>query len=283
MAIGLTEISATSSNAVSAIVQLTLKQSGILLPTITDYSRLAVKGKNVVDVPRRTQFAAADKVENTDLTAQVLTFAVDAIDLDKYKAILTCLEDNAGIQATPNIVAEIVQESAAELVLQLDKDIMTQLLLASAAAPDHIVQWSNNPTNTVLQTDILEARRLLNVASVPQADRFLVIPPDQEKAMLLISDFVRADSYGSPAGVRNAELGRIYGFTVMMWNDATLPATEMVAYHKTHVGYATQIGSKFETDRDVPALANNYAMSWLYGVDVLDSGKRGVRFNTTGA
>ena len=279
--IGLTEVSATSMDIVTAIVQETLKQKAILLSTITDYSRFAVKGAKSVEVPRRDQFAAANKTENTSLVAQELTFAVDQIPLTKHKAVLACLEDIARVQATPNVEAEIIQEMANELALQVDKDLLVELKLVSTSAPDHLLDYANSPTDTIQQTDLLEARKLLNEAIVPMGDRFIVISPAQEKAMLLLSDFVRADTYGSPAGLREAELGRIYGMTVMMHTE--LATNEVLIYHKTHVGYATQTNAKFDRDRDVEKLCDKFAMSWIYGSKVLDGGKRGVFFNGTGS
>lgn len=279
--ISYTETQATAQALVASIVQETLKQKGVLMPTVSDYSSFAVKGAKSVAVPRRTQFAAAAKAENTALTAQEITFAVDTIDLNLHKAIYAALERAPDMQANVAVQAEMIQEMANELSLQVDKDIITQLKLASAAAPDHRIQYANSPTNTIQQTDILEARRLLNVQKVSMDNRFLVISPDQEKAMLLISDFVRADSYGNAGGLMNGELGRIYGFTVLMHTE--LAAVETLVYHKSHVAYASQIAPSFDTDKDLKNVSDEFLLHMLYGVKVLDSGKRGVLFNTAGA
>lgn len=278
--IGNTEISAVTASLVASLVQETLKQRGILLPTVSDFSAMAPAGATEVKVPRRDQFAAADKSENNDLVAQEMTFSSDIIDLSKHKAVYAKLEDFARIEATPNVEAEVIQEMAAEIALQVDKDILTELRLASAAGPDHRIQFANTPTDTAQQTDILELRRLLNLAKVPMSDRTLVISPDQEKSMLLISDFVRAESYGDPSGLREAELGRIYGFTVLMHTE--LAAAEMIAYHKSAVGYAAQAEVKFERDRELRSLSDEFAISTKYGVKVLDTGKRQVVMNATG-
>lgn len=281
MPMGVTEIVATSMDQVADLVQETLKQKSILLPTVTDYSKFAIKGSKQVEVPRRDQLTAANKAENTDLTLQQLTFAVDTITLNLHKAIAVELEDIARMQATPDVEAEIVQEMANELALQLDKDLIAQIEATSAAAPDHRINFANDPTDTIQQIDILDARKLLNDALVPLSERFLLIPTDQEKAMLLISDFVRADQYGSSLGLREGELGRIYGFTVMMHTSVTVLTTSF--YHKTHVGYATQLNTRFDRDRNVKNVADTFVMSWLYGTQVLDSGKRGVILNGSGA
>jgi N4-gp56 family major capsid protein len=279
--IGLTEVGATSQEIVSSLVQETLKQEAIVLPTITDYSSFAIPGSNVVQVPRRTQFAAADKVENVALTAQELTFSVDSINLNKHKAIYASLERIAAVQAMVNVEAEMIVEMSRELALQIDKDIIEQLKLASASAPDHILDYTNSPTDTLQAVDILEARRLLNIQNVPQTDRFLLISPDQEKAMLQISNFIEVDKYGPNEAIANAELGRIYGFRVIM--HTYLAPNQAIFYHSSAVGFARQLSPEFKTDDNLSKVAVEYLLHQIYGSTVLDSGKRQVFFNGTGS
>lgn len=279
--IGLTEVTATAQDLVASIVQETLKQKSVLLPTVTNYSSYAVPGAKSVAIPRRTQFAAASKSENTDLTAQEITFATDTISLNLHKAIYAKLERIAGVQANVAVQAEMIQEMANELALQVDKDLLVQLKLVSTSAPDHLLDYANTPTDTLQQTDILEARRLLNVQKVMMDNRFMVISPDQEKAVLLLSDFVRADSYGSPEGLRNGELGRIYGFTVLMHTE--LAAAQALFYHSSHAGFAAQLNPEYKTDTDLKSVSDEFLLHQIYGVKVLDSGKRGVYFNGSGS
>jgi N4-gp56 family major capsid protein len=269
--IGLTEVSATSMAVVASIVQDTLKQEAKLLGLIGDYSAFAQKGALSVKVPRRAQFAAADKSENTALTAQELTFAVDTISLDKNKAIYAALEKIAEMQATPNVEGEIIMEMAKELALQVDRDIYTELLLASAAAPDHRIAFVGSD---VAEADLLQARYLLNVQNVPMDDRFLIVAPDQEKALLGISNFIRADAYGSAGGLVNGEIGRVYGMKVVMSNVAT--AARAIVFHKSAVGFAQQLSPSYQTDFDLKNTAKEYLLNHIYGVKVMDSGKRQV-------
>ena len=279
--IGMTEVTAAAQDAVAAVVQEVLKTKSILLQTISDYSSFAVKGDKSVSIPRRTQFASADKTENTDLTAQVLTFSADQILLNKHKAIYSKLERIAGMQAMVNVDQEIISEMANELALQIDKDIIVQLKLASSAAPDHILDYSNTPTDTVQAVDILEARRLMNVQKVPLADRYMMISPDQEKAMLQIAQFIEVDKYGADAvALKLGELGRIYGFTVLMHPE--LSTADTLFWHNSAVGFARQIQPEYATDFQLISVSQEYLLHNLYGVKVLDSGKRQVYFNGTG-
>jgi len=282
--IGVTEVDATRQALVAALVQETLKTKSILLPTVTDYSRFAVPGAKSVAIPRRDQFAAADKAENTDLLLQEITFVSEIITLDKHKAIYCELERIAAIQANVDVRGEIIEEMALELALQIDKDLIVELKDISSAAPDHWLDYAA-AGGPIAQADILEARRLLSVQKVPMNDRYLVISPTQEKAMLLISDFVRADQYGSSEGLRNGELGRIYGFTVLVHTE--LDAVDSLIYHKSHVGFAMQAGAEFETDKNLKAVADQFLLHQIYGCETLDvtatGGRRGVYFDGAGA
>lgn len=279
--ISITEISATSRALISSVVQETLKQKSVLLPTVMDISPQVTPGAKSVDLPRRGEFASESKAENTAYNKQVITFAADSLLLNKHEGVFVSIEKIGELQSAVDVKAEVIKEMAAELSLQLDKDLLTEIKSVSAAAPDHRVQFANTPTNTIQQTDLLEARRLLNVAKVPM-ERTLLIPPDQEKAMLLISDFVRAETYGaSVPALQTGEIGRIYGMTVVMHTE--LVAAEFLVYHKSHVAFARQMQLNFDTDKDLENSAELMLMEQIYGTKVLDSGKRAVWFNATGA
>lgn len=276
-----TELGATQREQISALVQITLKQESKLIPTITDYSSQVGKGDKSVSIPKRDQLAAADKSENTALTKQEMTFSVDTILLDKKKAILASIEMIPDLQAMVNARAEVILEMAKELALQVDKDIIVQLKLASTAAPDHIVTFDSG--TVVTQADILRARELLGIQNVPldRGDVFVGFHPTQEKDLLGISDFVRADTYGSPEGLVNGQIGRIYGMSVILSTE--FGAAEMLTWHRTAVGYASQAATQFKRDDDLENIAEKLLMWNVYGTKRLDTGKRQVLTNATGS
>jgi hypothetical protein len=146
----------------------------------------------------------------------------------------------------------------------------------SAAAPDHRIAYAN--ATDLQKVDILESRRLLGVAKVPLDSRFLLIAPGSEKSLLNISEFVRVDESGSEAGLRNGQIGRLFGYTVIMSPQAEDLKT--LAYHSTTMAFARQLSPKTEQDRDVPNLSDRWSVSHIYGRKVLDAGKRAVLLGT---
>jgi len=277
--IGVTDVGTSRADIVSAVVQETLKQRSILLPTVSQF--MAPAGAKSVLIPRRAQFAAEAKTEDTDWTGQAMVFTQDTLALDLHKAIYAELEMIASIQATPNVEAEIIKEAAAELALQIDKDLITQLKLVSTSAPDHLLDYSNTPTDTVQLVDIANARMLLNKQNVPMEDRFMVISPDQEYAMLQIANFIQAERYGSSEALLNGEIGKVFGFKVLVHN--SLSAVDALFYHKMHVGFAMQQNPEFKTDENLKGVKKEFLLHGLYGAKVLQAGKCGVYFNGAGS
>lgn len=276
---GKTEVNAAIQEIVSAIVQDELKTKAVLAPSVMDMSSLAVPGMDKINFPRAGGFTAEAKAENTALTAQVITYANDGLNLDQQKAILARVEDIAGLQAKPDVIADIVKRMGSELALDFDKYIYARLQEASAAAPDHRILYDNNAGDNNLQRiDILEARRLLNVQNAPMQDRILLVSPGSEKSILNIADFINAEKYGSSQPIMNGELGRIYGFKVLM--SPIVDDAKTIAYHKSCCTFAYQQNVKFESDRDLPNVSTEYLMSTLFGAVTMQAGVLQVMLGT---
>lgn len=76
---GVTEINSASRAEISSFAQSYLQQQSILLPTVTDYSRFAVKGAKSIALPRSGGFTVGSKTENTAVSAQSITYSADTI------------------------------------------------------------------------------------------------------------------------------------------------------------------------------------------------------------
>ena len=275
-----TSTAAIIEKVVSSIVQETLLQESILIPSIQDMSAMIRPGMDRLDIPRFTALPVEAVTEGTGLTANVSTIVTDKLLMDSNEAIHWTVSDRAMIQDKVNISVQIVKDAAKQLAAAIDNKIVDELILASAAAPDHIIAWAT-PSVIALE-DIAEARRLLNIQNVPQTERFMLMPPDQEKNLLAIDNFISVEKYGSREALLNGEIGRIFGFTVLMSTSPSILVTNSMFYHRSAVAYGTQINAKFETDRNIVKLEDEFTLSQLYGVKLLDAGVRQVLFNADG-
>lgn len=267
---GKTEVDAVSQELIlGQMVQQFLIQEAVLLPTVNNYS--APLGTDKLKIPRAGGFSVGDKSENVSVDAQTITYATDDLDLNKHKVVQILVEKFALKQSQVSVLSDIASRAGKALALQLDSDIITALVATSASAPDHRIAFAGA---SIAQTDILEAKRLLKVQNINAGECYLGINPTEEKAMLLISDFVRNDQYGNPQGLQAGVLGSIYGFKVIVHNGFT--AGNAVAWHPTHVACAIQQSVEFDQQSQLEHLATRLSFDTIYGVKTLDSGKRGV-------
>jgi len=273
--IGITEIAAVTQSRVSEVIQTQLIEKSKLLGTVSSKWK-PMPGESVIKIPRTGDFTVDNKVENVAVTAQILTYATDDLLLNLYKAIQFRVEDRAAIQATPDVIEDMIKRSIAGIQLQVDTDIAACIAAVSTAAPDHKIAYAN--ATDLKKADILEARALLHEANVPFNECFIGVSPRSETSLLAIDDFVHADKYGSAEGLRNGELGRLYGAPVIM--STVFADLETLVWHPDHVAFGFQLQAKFEKQRDVELLADLYSVSQLYGCKTLDGGKRGVLLGT---
>lgn len=269
-----TEVSVSQNDILLNIIQQELINSVVLAGTTKNMSDRVGKGMKSVSLFRAGSFAAENKAENTALSNQVITYVQDQLDLDQKKAVLASIEGIPEMQSILDVKADVAARIGRELALELDQYIYTKLQLASASAPDHRIAWANNPTDTIQETDILEARKLLNIQNAPMSDRFLAVSPGQEKNMLLLNNFIEADKYGAREPIVNGELGRVYGFRVVVSNEIT--DTGCVAYHKDAVAWAMQKMPTFDIDKDLDNIATKILGYTVFGAKELQAGRHQV-------
>lgn len=274
----------TEDEVISSIVQEELIQASLLRPTVTDLSSMATKGVKAIDWPRfDNSTSLAPAAQNPDGTTenpgQTVNFDVDTINLSDWTAIPYEIPDRVSKQTMINLEAELARSAGRRYGEYMDDQILVQLRLASTAAPDHKIDLdgaaAHGSAPAITLDGIATARRLLNRANVPQSDRFLVIPPEQEQVIIGLDNFRNADKYGSRDALLKGEVGQIYGFRVIVHNGCA--SNEAMAYHKSAVAVAVQEEVRFETRRATLKLQKTeYSFAMGMGQQVLDNGVRQV-------
>ena len=279
--IGQTEVSAVQGTLVSQLVQQALREKAVAFSTITDYGQ--TEGLTSLKIPRVSNFTAASKSENTDLSNQEMTVSADTINYNKHFGVRATIEDAARLSAGLDFSAEVIKGQADEIARQIDADIITQIKSVSSAAPDHLLDYVDSGGDALAVADIANARKLLRNQNVPMDDGklFMLISPDSEADLLNISNFIKANEYGDGSALRNGFIGKILGFNVVV--SSQLDPQDACFYHSSHVGFSFSSQPKLETERKPESLGDMFVTSALYGVSVLDSGKRGVLYNGSGS
>jgi N4-gp56 family major capsid protein len=274
---------ATEREIILSIVQDELLDAAMLRPTVREFP--ANKGDKSVEIPKFTASFDGPAAINTDgATAgdfQDIAFGTDVITLTEHVALPYRITDRAALQSAVSVQAEAARSAGQQMGIYMDDQILARLREASAAGPDHRVGLDGRAgqsevgDNKITLEGITEARKLLNKQNLQQSAKWLVISTDQEKELLDLDQFRNADKYGAREALLNGEIGRIYGFRVMVHN--RVAQYESFAYTSDAVGIAVQQEIELETDRaDVRLAATDYAFRMLMGSVVLDSGKKAV-------
>lgn len=269
---------ATEREIILSIVQDELLKASMLRPTVTEFP--AEPGAKQVSVPKFTASFDGPAAINTDgATAsdfQDIAFGVDTILLDDHVVLPYRITDRAEMQSSVNATAEAAKSAGKQMGIYIDDQIIARLREASAAAPDHKIDLDGSATAgvaTALTLDgVTEARRLLNTQNL-KGERWWVMSPDLEKDLLDLDQFRNAEKYGSREALLDGEIGKIYGFRVMVHNGVN--SNEAFAYEPEAVGIAVQQEVKFESRRaDLRLQANDYSFTLLMGSLVMEGGKK---------
>ncbi len=144
----------------------------------------------------------ATKVTDEDMSLKLEQFA-EQVTLKQVKAVATRAEDQlAGVMNT----------------------LAMELTVATGGSD--------------VEAKILAAREMLGVANVPSGDRWLAVSPKFATYMLSLSKFTSVADSGSSSALRDAMLGRLYGFNIVESNGLT--AGTAVAYHTSAFVWANR-------------------------------------------
>jgi len=272
---GVTETAAVGQQEIMANMVQQYLQAAAMFPQRVQTFAVA-NGIKSVDVPKAGGFTVGDKAENTAVTAQVITWAVDNLPLTKHRVIQVNLEKIAGLQSKVAQEMQIAERAGLDLAYDTDLKIVAEFYAgASASAPDHIIAYAN--TTSLAGADILAAKLLLDTQKVPQDGRYLAVSPTSYSKLLAISDFIRYDALGAgqnPNAIRTGVVGNIYGAEVFMSNAVT--TNQDIYFHKSALAYGVQQSVSYDNDKDLANLATLHSFDQIYGVKALDAGKRHV-------
>lgn len=90
-----------------------------------------------------------------------------------------------------------------------------------------------------VEAKILDAREFLGDNNAPSGDRFLAVSPQVATFLLSIDKFTRVNESGASNALRDAVIGRLYGFTIVESNGLT--GGTAVAYHRSGFVFANRV------------------------------------------
>lgn len=213
-----------------------LKSNTVMARLVSrDYENLVAKQGDIINIPRRGGLTVRSKSANAAVTLDTPAADVVQVTLDKHKYIAFMVEDIAAAQANQSIIDGYVMDGIKKIGEQIDSDL---LALYSGFSTTPI-----DGTAGITAATVVEARRLLNDAKVPQEGRNIVWHQDGEAELLQLAQFTNAqyDPRNSDA-LANATLGRKWGFNHYMDQVVTATGGECknIAFHRDAIALVTR-------------------------------------------
>lgn len=181
----------------------------VLTKLITNYSseafnqgsRFATK----VRVPFRGAGTITDVTEDNQVAVNPVTSTKEDLAIDKYKSWDILIRDNASLMMQEGVMTDYLRDGATQLAEQIETDVIGLISGAGAtvskASPDKAYL-------TELRKTARSSSHLFSMAN----PAYIVWGIEAEEKLLQEAMFVKVNESGSDEALRNAYLGRIFGF-----------------------------------------------------------------------
>jgi hypothetical protein len=262
---GNTQLSATKNDLITSLVQKELKFRAKLLATVTDLSSYAGKGMKSISFPKLSSFTVENRASAAPGEIQALSATTDKLDLNLNAYVSWLIDSSDEIQSSIDVQIENALRAASAHGRYVDEQIIA--VLEAGAGLD----VGSAPLTADL---ILDAREQLLKSFADPSACAMVIGPDQEKVMLKIAEFVRADYYGS-SNIPSGQIGTVYGMPVMVHQGVA--SGKAYWYSKDAVGVAFQKAPSMAEQSEIAygTAAKRVAIDQLFGVKALQTGELG--------
>lgn len=259
----------------------------------------AGKAGTVVNVKRPTPDVPTNdftmSASTRVITAQNVTESSFALTIDTNRGSAVDLSDEELTFTVEDFTRQVLLPQVRGLVKAISADLATHMVTATNAG-----QLTLATDGSDFLAKVTAARKFLNNNDVPDDDRVLLVGADVEELALNLSILTEVDKSGSPEALRNATIGRLRGFNVVLSKD--LPADVAIAMHRTAFSLVTRapavpdgvvygaslasdsIAMRHMKDYDSAALVNRSILNTYYGIDsILDGGtmKRAIQLDIT--
>jgi hypothetical protein len=216
----------------SAAVQTAFAANQVVIPTLsTTYAGDASRGNTVKIVGAVTPSIVDYKAAGRVVSAEALTDTLVELNINEEKAFSVKVDDIDAVQAAGSFDAWV---SAAGAALAEDAE---SAVLAEMLANGNDISTSEPVDGAGAKAELLAIRTAMASNKVPASDRYVAVSP--EFAALLISGLSDAAQAGGDNELRNGQVVRLFGLTVV--ETPLLSGVTAVGYHGATVAFVQQI------------------------------------------
>ncbi|MFE4367943.1 MULTISPECIES: hypothetical protein [unclassified Streptomyces] len=175
----------------------------------------------------KTRSILTDEIVESTIQVKLDTHVYSAVDITDAEATLDI--ESFGVQ----ILAPQVESIASDLDLKVRDALETLPSLTDANGAQVVIGRNADPEAQAkaIRFAIPKLRRKLNDNHVPQGGRILLVGSEIESLLIGDPHLTKLDESGTTDALREASIGRLYGFTIVA-SDVVEP-DEMIAVHPT--------------------------------------------------
>lgn len=222
----------------------------------------------IVSISRPT--VATYTKDSTTITPETLTDAERSLVVDQAKYFAFEVDDIDMRQSRNG--GALLSEAADEAAYAIG-DGIDQYIAGLFTGADSANQISTTPvtTSALAVTMVVNLKVKLDNANVPQAGRYIVVPPWFLGLLVQSTSFLSLADSGSSEALRNGIVGRAFGFDVYMSNNVVNTTGDdyrITAGYPGAITFANQI-NKVEAYRPENAFSDAIKGLSLYGAKLL--------------
>lgn len=214
-----------STEAADAIPQFWLSEAlGYLRDEIVlaglvrrDVDDVVAEEGDTINVTKRGALSVQTPAENAALVPEGPTTTKIPIVLNQYAAVTWQATDLASAKAVDDAI-NYAQDAAAKLAEHIEQSI------AAEYANFTTTKTGTDGVSGITLANIISTRIDQNKANVPRSGRAMVIHPDAEEDLLNLDKLTDVDRAGTSMALREAMLGRLYGYDVYSSNNVAQSA-----------------------------------------------------------
>ncbi len=255
---------------------------------------------------------SAQSGTNADLTTLLTVENLNAreitVVLDQHVYTSFIVEDRDAATSIKDLREEFIVPAIDPISQRVDDDVMTEYTTGTDVDSNTVTGIAADTVGAgaaMDEADIIEARRQLNTNQCPQGGRNMVLGTQHEADMLGRALFHQANTAGSTQALREANLGRAFGFETFLSQNVPAAAdtdatNQSLGFHKNVLALVTRplqgviptglgaisatraidnVGIRITTSYEHLAKGVVTSFDMLYGVQLLDA-NLGVIINT---
>lgn len=176
------------------------------------------------------------RTRNADIILDEITELSIPVTLDEHIYSAVALTDEELTLDIVNFVAQVLDPQVIAVAERCEALLATEMVNATYTSGPVLYTEDSNSEGTPFYKALVDARKILNAAHVPQDDRVVIIGSDVEASALKEEDLRRANTSGSTQTLRGGELGSLAGFTIV--TSLSVPADFAIAAHRSAFVFA---------------------------------------------